>query len=518
MKIIFNNNIAMWYSQIYDELIRHYELILPENYKDASNKNAKIDLDALEKCVKENKDIDFIFDFPANFPYIIEWLEDRKINIPLIKFSENAINRPYIAKMSVFTKVWYVEKYAKPLMEYYKRENLMYKGMAANPYMFYPKNINKIYDIGFFGQFYGERGYWLNLIRKFCEKHNLIYKFPIGHGVDMPWSYEDINRFYNQTKINITFATKESVPFSNRRIVNLRTFEVSMSGGFQLMQYSPCLEEYFEIDKEIICWKKKKDLFQKILYYLENPIERDKIAKNGYRRAIEDHTWSKRFEEISTFLKKKDVSIDFTKYIRGIDRIVGKNTINRMKDFADDNLNQRDFAFILKYLGFNTKKDLKTKRSIKILCWKKRPFFYKPNLKNYYFIEIKGKIMMVIKLISSENNINLKEWNELEKIVYLTENIDLSIPNFGILTNGNKWVIRDFINRKWLKTIPNRRVLKSHLNLNKYSIMKIMRYLKTCYIKYNFAKIVYSLKIKYFINYLYYKTIKILVKPHHINF
>ena len=145
--------------------------------------------------------------------------------------------------------------------------------MAANPYIYRPLDIEKVYDISFIGQHYGERSYWLNLIRNFSEKKKLINNFPIAHGVKMYLSFNEINERYNQSRINLSFAPKESPG----RIVNLRTFEICMSGNFQLMQYTPCVEEFFEIDKEIVCWKDRKDLFEKILYYLENEDERKKI-------------------------------------------------------------------------------------------------------------------------------------------------------------------------------------------------------------------------------------------------
>lgn len=300
MKVIFNHNISDWYWQIYDEWSRNNEIVLPEYYKDDSFRGNIINFDVLEETVKENLDADFIFDFSQKIPNLINWTK-RKIDIPLIVYSTNAIDRPYSGKMSIFANVWYAEHYAKPLMRKYNRDNLLYIGFAANSYIFYPKNLEKIYDIGFFGQFYEERGYWLRIVQKFCKQNKLIPYFPAGDGKKMNFSWEFINDTYNQTKINLAFAPMQK----DGRIVNLRTFEICMSGNFQLMQYTPCLEEFFEIDEEIVCWKNKKELFEKIFYYLENDDEREKIAKNGYKKAIKNHTWSKRIEKIGAFLKEK---------------------------------------------------------------------------------------------------------------------------------------------------------------------------------------------------------------------
>jgi len=93
------------------------------------------------------------------------------------------------------------------------------------------------------------------------------------------------------------------------------------------MQYTPCVEEYFDIDNEIVCWKNKQDLFEKILYYMENEDEREKIAFKGHERAINNHTWTKRFEKIYLFLKeKKHILINIKKnFIISLKKAIRKN-------------------------------------------------------------------------------------------------------------------------------------------------------------------------------------------------
>ncbi|MHA1275221.1 MAG: hypothetical protein ACTSQS_17595, partial [Promethearchaeota archaeon] len=237
MKVIFNHCLD-WFFQIYNEWNRDHEIIIPENFKHRNPSKKTLYLNALAECIKENLDADFIFGFHGDLYDLIKW-KNYNFDMPIIIFATNVIERPYNPKRSVFAILWYVEKYARPLMEKYKINNIIYMGMAANPYIFHPIKTTKLYDISFFGKHYGERSYWLNQLKKFCKKNILSYKFPRGHGHEMPWTYELINLLYNQTKINISFAPKEPPG----RIVNLRTFEICMAGGFQLMQYTPCVEE-----------------------------------------------------------------------------------------------------------------------------------------------------------------------------------------------------------------------------------------------------------------------------------
>ncbi len=498
MKIIFNSYVNDWYWQIYDEISRNHEVILPENYKDKKNKNLMVDLFKLEKCVKENNKVDFIFDFRGFFDDLLEW-NRKRISIPLVLFDTNVLNRPYKAKRSLFANMWYVEKRAKPLMEKYNRENLIYQGMAANPYIFKPLIVDKIYDVSFFGQHYGDRKYWLNLISKFCLRNNFTFYSPKGHGINRPWSFEDINKLYSQTKINLSFSPGGTV--------NLRTFEICMSGNFQLMQYTPYLEEYFKIDKEIVCWRDKKDLFKKILYFLENEDERDKLAKNGREKAHENHTWSKRFERIDNFLKEKKKK-DISKFITNINSNLNEKDMNRIQKIQKENVdfNIKIVNFLLKRKGFKLKRDLKNLKPFKIVNHRQKiTSYYSPNLKNFFILGIFKRILMVIKVIPYKSLINFEKWNELKRVFFLIENFDYSLPRFGVLTNGYECVIRDFKKEKWLKNIPHRKALKSRINLPIVFFIYLNKIIEKLIKKYklskiNFLKVPIKKKLKFYRN------------------
>lgn len=105
-------------------------------------------------------------------------------------------------------------------------------------------------------------------------------------------------QMYSRTKINLGFSSCGNTHESGERIlqVRLRDFEVPMSGGFYMVEYMAELEEFFDIGKEIVCYKNKEDLADKIKYYLTHDDERERIRQAGYKRAQRDHTWQKRFK------------------------------------------------------------------------------------------------------------------------------------------------------------------------------------------------------------------------------
>jgi len=73
--------------------------------------------------------------------------------------------------------------------------------------------------------------------------------------------------------------------------VNCRTFEVAGCGGFQLAENRPQLRDFFEPDKEIVTFDTKKELKEKVDYYLNRPDERCEIAQRGQLRAHKKHTY-----------------------------------------------------------------------------------------------------------------------------------------------------------------------------------------------------------------------------------
>lgn len=59
-----------------------------------------------------------------------------------------------------------------------------------------------------------------------------------------------------------------------------------------LTEYTPGIENYFEIDKEIVCFDNAEEMVDKITYYLEHEEERRAIARAGWERATREHTSS----------------------------------------------------------------------------------------------------------------------------------------------------------------------------------------------------------------------------------
>ncbi len=469
MKIIFNYKIDDWKGQIYQELKKSFEIILPEYFlpdttASQSGDYPPFNFEGLRQTVIKNPDATFIFSFYGDIRQIIKW-DQLHLNIPIVDFRENALNRPYTALRSAFVNLWYDERFAQPLLDRYNRNNLVFAGMAANPDIFHPLHVEKKYDISFIGQPYGERGFYIKKLYNFARENAINAYFPRAHGAKFILTYERINEIYNQSKINIAFAPKEQPG----RIINLRSYEICMSGNFQLVQYTPCLEEFFDFGTEIVGWSTTRELFKKIRYYLQNPDERERIAKNGFERALHNHTWTHRFKRIIEFLddkKKQNLSYTIEKYSFRLPTEV-------VMDLMEGQTLPLQITLNLKNLGYNPKKNLKKKTSIRIHD-DLNTFAFKPDLKNFQFIELYNKIMMVLYIFPREHKIVAQDWETLVRIRSLIQNFDLTTPIVALVTNLDYCICFNFQTNHWLKEIPTKSKLISKISRLNWLVITLL--------------------------------------------
>jgi len=171
------------------------------------------------------------------------------------------------------------------------RLNIIKSQWAANPKYYRPLSSTKKYEVTFVGQKHGIR----NKIIEYLRKNNIPIKtFGRGWGNYIP--FEKIVSIFSNSKINLNISASSV----NEKIKQIkgRVFEVPMCGGFLLTDYVEGLEKYFNIGKEIVCYKNNKDLSHKIKYYLKNEKKRKKIALSGYHVALKKNAWENRFHDI----------------------------------------------------------------------------------------------------------------------------------------------------------------------------------------------------------------------------
>ena len=190
-------------------------------------------------------------------------------------------------------------------------DNLIFMNNGFDPKSFYPKSYigvefnNFDNSICFIGTFELERSQYLyylasnNLIvnvfgngwSKMKNKHkNLIIH-------NRPLYGTDFNNAISYFKIHLCFLRK-----INRDLQTTRSVEIPACAGFMLAEYSIEHEFLFKREKECDFFTSKVDLYNKVLFYLNNDIIRNNIAVAGYNRCIESgYSYEERIANLNIF-------------------------------------------------------------------------------------------------------------------------------------------------------------------------------------------------------------------------
>lgn len=189
--------------------------------------------------------------------------------------------------------------------------NAIYFPFGCNEQIFRKHDLRKKYDVSFVGGWHPYREWLIERIRKAGISVEVF-----GHC----WSKGEINqegmvRLFNESRINLNLSNSASwdaryLLSSPRALFNrirskknieqmkARFFEVNGCGSFQLSYFVEGLAHCYDIDREIGVYADANDLVDKVRFYLAHEKLRESIAAAGYRRTMQDHTFSKRFRSV----------------------------------------------------------------------------------------------------------------------------------------------------------------------------------------------------------------------------
>lgn len=164
-------------------------------------------------------------------------------------------------------------------------ENILLSQWAANIDYFKDYGLLKDIDVSFCGQNYGDRSEMLDRLGVQCFGRG----WPNGM-LDFP----DVAKIHNRSKISINFSKGADGSLQMKG----RPFEIAACNTLLLCEHVENLEQYYKKDEEVVVFKNKAELKEKINYYLEHDEERKQIAQAALERTLKEHTWQNRFESI----------------------------------------------------------------------------------------------------------------------------------------------------------------------------------------------------------------------------
>jgi spore maturation protein CgeB len=167
---------------------------------------------------------------------------------------------------------------------------------GANPNIHRPYDEDKVYDVSFVGQCYGNRP---ETIAKLREAGVRVEAFGPGwpHGA---LTMEEMVRTWSRSRINLGFGGV--VGHKETYCLKGRDFEVPMSGGLYLTEHHEELVPFYDVGREIVTYTGFDDLLEKIRWLLSNPDKAEVIRQAGRARALREHTWEMRFDRVFRLL------------------------------------------------------------------------------------------------------------------------------------------------------------------------------------------------------------------------
>lgn len=290
-------------------------------------------------------------------PSVID--EIRKTGIPTCNFSCNNIHQFYVVKeiSPHFDYNLHAEKDARE--KFLKiGANPLWWPMASNPDYFKPMNIKRDIDVSFVGanyslryqyirhlldngvdvQVFGPAWIWGTPTRlhsslpkrvkllleaaflpsfekriqasaylaDFDSRRSVKINYP--DNIHPPCSDEDMIALYSRSHISLGFLEVFDDHTSRHRLVkqhiHLREFDAPMCRALYCTGYMDELAEMFEPDKEMLTYRNQHELLDKVRYYLKHPDKAEKIRQAGYERALRDHTYHKRFQDLFKMIFK----------------------------------------------------------------------------------------------------------------------------------------------------------------------------------------------------------------------
>jgi len=270
----------------------------------------RLDLEAFKKIIAKEKPshllvIGFIYKFVS--PEVLKQLS-ADYNFKLFLYDTDSCNlytkrREFVFfienELPIYDEIFSFSQVTTRFFRETKKLKATFLPFGAKPLNLHP-NITPQHDVLFVGSCDLRRIFLLEHIKD----HVTIYgnrwtrNYPlISHDLKQKihdqsvWG-EALHRTLQDAKIilNITRG-----PFYGAETgVNLRIFEALAAGCFLLTDYCEELEELFVVGEEIEVFRSASELAEKVDYYLKHPARRIDIAKRGYEKFSQKHTWINR--------------------------------------------------------------------------------------------------------------------------------------------------------------------------------------------------------------------------------
>ena len=153
--------------------------------------------------------------------------------------------------------------------------------------------VDCAFDVSFVGTCYGTRAARVQRLRDAGFRVECF-----GHGwPNGPVDADRLRQIIRDSRVSLNFSEAGR---GGGRQIKARVFEVPGAGGLLLTEHAPYLDHYFDIGREIACYRDESDLSDAVGGLLRDPAARDAMAVAGHQRVVREHIYEKRLAELLT--------------------------------------------------------------------------------------------------------------------------------------------------------------------------------------------------------------------------
>ena len=189
----------------------------------------------------------------------------------------------------------------------YEANNIpnVFSTFGVNTGNFKPINSEKKYDVTFIGTPIEDRAEMIKHLIGNGINVRIFgggwYSYPeLAQNYGGKLSTEEMNEIINQSKINLNF----SKTIGGKTGFKAKVFEVCACKSFLLSEYFTGYLNYLKEDEEIVTFRDKEQLLEKVRYYLSNEKERENIAMGAYKKVIKNYSIEQEFKKIFSSIEK----------------------------------------------------------------------------------------------------------------------------------------------------------------------------------------------------------------------
>lgn len=271
--------------------------------------NSKIILEKVIKLVNENKIDILIGQMWANYISLETLRKIRNMGIIVINIAMDDMlpehwkskNGVKLGSIGLASETDLILNTTKGKCEWYYIDGYpsIFFPLASNLNTFsHVKNSARDIDVSFVGSKYGIRGKLVQFLLKNGIKVQAYGNFWKNGAI----SAEKTAEIFHRSKIILGCGVVGHT--HDVYTIKLRDFDAPISGAMYLTHKNQDLTDLYEEGKEIVFYENSHECLEKIKYYLNNDLLREKIALEGRRRASKDHTWDLRFKKVFSIINK----------------------------------------------------------------------------------------------------------------------------------------------------------------------------------------------------------------------